>query len=180
MIKRLALGLAAALGLALAALLAYAATRPDSFHIERSVRIAAPANAIYPLIADLHRFNTWNPFNKKDPQVQGRYHGPASGPGAAYDFAGDKSGKGSLTITEATAPEQVRMRLDMSEPMAASNDIRFTLVPQGDATQVTWRMSGATPYLAKVIHVLIDIDRMVGGDFESGLASLKALAELRS
>jgi uncharacterized protein YndB with AHSA1/START domain len=178
MIKKLALGIAGAAGVALAALLAYAATRPDTFSIQRSVRIQAPAEKVYPLIADLHRFNTWNPFDKKDPQIKGSYRGPASGPGSAYDFAGNNEvGKGSLTVTGLTAPRQVTMRLDMSEPMAASNDIAFTLVPQGDATEVTWAMRGASPYLAKVMHVVFDIDRMVGGDFEKGLASLKALAE---
>jgi uncharacterized protein YndB with AHSA1/START domain len=167
-----------ALALAIAALLIYAATRPDTLQVQRSARIAAPAEKIFPLINDMRSFNRWNPYEKKDPQLKGSYSGPAAGPGAAYRFEGNKEvGKGSLEITESAPAALVAMRLDMQEPMAASNSIRFTLQPQGEATEVTWAMQGASPYIAKLFGIFIDMDKMIGRDFEAGLASLKTLAE---
>jgi uncharacterized protein YndB with AHSA1/START domain len=164
--------------LAIAALLIYAAMRPDMLQVQRSARINAPAEKIFPLINDLRSFNRWNPYDKKDPQIKGSYTGPGSGPGAAYRFEGNKEvGKGSLEITESTPGARVAMRLDMTEPMAASNRIQFTLQPQGGGTDVTWAMQGASPYIGKLLGIFIDMDRMIGRDFEAGLASLKTLAE---
>lgn len=166
---------------AVAGVLGFAATRPDTFEIRRTATIQAPAEKIHPLIADLHRFNTWNPFNQKDPQIQGSYRGPASGPGSAYDFRGNQEvGAGSLEILESTAPGKVTMRLTMTEPMPADNTVEFTLVPSGaggTGTDVTWSMRGPSPYIAKLMGLFFNVDRMVGGEFETGLASLKAMAE---
>lgn len=166
-----------ALALALAAVLIYAATRPDTFVLQRSLRIQAPAQKIHGLINDLRQFNTWNPYDRKDPAMQGRYRGPGAGPGARYEFKGNQDvGVGSLEITASSA-QQVSMRLDMSEPMAASNTITFTLAPAGDGTEVTWAMQGACPYFAKLMGVFIDMDTMIGRDFEAGLAALRLRAE---
>lgn len=163
--------------LALAGLLLYAATRPDTFSLQRSTVIQAPPDKLHALINDLHQFNTWNPYDKKDPAMQGRYSGPAAGPGARYAFKGNNEvGEGSLEITAST-PSQVTMRLDMSAPMQASNTIDFTLVPRGSATEVTWAMQGACPFIAKLMGVFINMDAMIGRDFEAGLAGLKAIAE---
>jgi hypothetical protein len=163
---------------AVLALLAYAGTRPDTFSVQRSVRVAAPAEKLYPLINDLHAFNRWNPFNKKDPGIKGSYEGPASGPGASYSFKGDSNvGKGRIEVTGGSAPQQVLMRLTMQEPMAGRNEIEFKLVPQGATTEVTWAMHGPSPYIAKLVGVVFNMDKMIGTDFEAGLASLKALAE---
>lgn len=162
---------------AIAALLLYAATRPDAFRVERSTLIAAPPAKVYGLIVDLHGFNTWNPFSKKDPTTKGSYSGPASGPGAAYAWDGEKTGQGSMQIVEAAAPTKVAMKLDFIKPFEAHNRADFSLVPEGGATRVTWAMHGPLPYLAKVMHVFINMDRMVGSDFEAGLADLKTLAE---
>lgn len=163
--------------LALAGLLLYAATRPDTFSLQRSTVIQAPPDKLHALINDLHQFNTWNPYDKKDPAMQGRYSGPAAGPGARYAFKGNNEvGEGSLEITAST-PNQVTMRLDMSAPMQASNTIDFTLVPRGSATEVTWAMQGACPFIAKLMGVFINMDAMIGRDFEAGLAGLKAIAE---
>jgi len=173
-----AIALAAAV--ALAALLLYAATRPDTMKIERSVRIQANADRIKPLINDMQRFNSWNPFTRKDPAMKGNYRGPASGPGAAYDFDGNKNvGKGSIQIVEPTGPGRVSMTLDMTAPMACHNLIDFSLAPQGAATDVTWTMTGPCPFLGKLMGVVFNMDKMVGRDFENGLASLKTLAEQR-
>lgn len=174
MLKTIALAVVAAL----AALLIYAATRPDTFHVQRSILVQAPAERIHPLIAELPRFNAWNPFNKKDPAIKGSYRGPASGPGSAYDFDGNKDvGKGSLTILDVAPPGQVRMKLDMVAPMEAHNTVTFTLAPKGGATEVTWAMDGESPFIGKVMGVVFNMDRMIGGTFESGLADLKSTAE---
>lgn len=174
MIKTIALVLLAALGL----FLAFAATRPDTFRVERSRVISAPPERVYGLIHDLRQFNTWNPYEKKDPQIQGRYGGPAAGPGARYEFQGNQDvGAGSLEIIDSRAPATVALRLDMTAPMAASNTITFTLRPYGQGTEVTWAMEGASPYFAKLIGIFLDMETMIGRDFEAGLANLKARAE---
>lgn len=163
---------------AVVGVLLYAATRPDTFRVQRSTSIKAPPEKIYPLISDLRRFNTWNPYEKKDPNLKGSYGGAASGKGAVYAFHGNKNvGKGSIEITDTAPPHKVSMRLTMVEPMEARNNIEFTLEPNGEGTKVTWAMHGHSSYFAKIIHLVFNMDRMVGGDFEAGLASLKAVAE---
>jgi carbon monoxide dehydrogenase subunit G len=172
--------IAIAAAVALAALLLYAASRPDTMKIERSVSIQADAERIKPLINDIKRFNTWNPYNHKDPTMKGSYRGPTIGPGAAYDFDGNKNvGKGSIQIVEPTGPDRVSMTLDMTAPMACHNLIDFKLAPRGATTDVTWSMTGPCPFLGKLMGVIFNMDKMVGRDFETGLASLKTLAEQR-
>ena len=162
---------------AVSGLLLFAATRPDTFQVQRSIRIKATPERLFPMINDLHQFNTWNPYNKKDPAMQGTYRGPASGPGAGYDFQGNKEvGKGSIRIVD-SAPRKVTMKLDMLEPFEGHNTIEFSLAPQGDATDVTWAMHGPSPFVAKVVGVFMNMDRMIGRDFEAGLVDLKARAE---
>jgi hypothetical protein len=157
--------------------LAYASTLPDRFQVQRSLSIRASPDKIFPLINDLHAFNTWNPFDKKDPSIKGNYSGPASGTGAIYAFESGIAGTGRVEILGAAAPSKVTMRLLMSKPIAADNRVTFTLEPEGDATQVTWTMDGGLPFVGKLIHLVINMDKMVGNDFDSGLADLKALAE---
>jgi hypothetical protein len=167
-----------ALGLGL--VLAFAAAQPDTFRVERTASINAPADRLYPLINDLHQFNTWNPFEKGDPAAKGEYRGPAVGPGAAYDFYGGKSGKGSISIVNAAPPSSVTMKLDMLEPMEGHNVVEFTIAPRGAAAEVTWAMHGPRPFVSKLIGVFLNMDRMIGSQFEAGLAGLKAKAELAS
>jgi hypothetical protein len=162
----------------IAAVLLFATTGPDTFRFQRTASIVAPPEKIFPFINDLQRFNTWNPYEKKDPNMKGAYSGPGAGKGAAYAFAGNKDvGKGSIEITESSPPNQVSMRLTMLEPFEARNNVEFTLQPRGETTDVTWAIEGAVPYFMKIVHLFINMDRMVGRDFETGLASLKALAE---
>lgn len=164
----------------LAALLLYAASKPDTFTVRRSALIQAPADKLHPLINDLHQFNTWNPYNLKDPKIQGSYRGPASGPGAGYDFQGNKDvGKGSIQITD-SAPTQILMKLDMIEPFEGHNNVAFTLAPQGQATEVSWAMSGPSPFMFKLVGIFMNMDQMIGRDFEAGLKNLKAKAEQAS
>jgi hypothetical protein len=167
------LALAAAVGL----LLVYAATRPGSFQIARSASINCTPDQLFPLISDLKSVNTWNPYALRDPNAKASYSGPASGKGAAHAFEGPKSGTGRLEIVDATAPAQVTMRLTMVKPMQADNTVRFTLEPRGHSTTVTWAMDGKTPFLGKIVSLFLDCDRMVGKDFEEGLANLRLMAE---
>lgn len=160
----------------IAAVLVAAANRPDNFRVVRSTTVKADAGKLHPLINDLHQFNTWNPFERKDPDIKGEYRGPVAGPGAAYHFEGGKSGSGSLRVVD-SAPQQVTMELHMLKPMEGRNRIVFTLQPQGNATEVTWAMDGPMPFVSKLITMFVDMDRMIGGDFENGLATLKQRAE---
>lgn len=159
-----------------AVVLAVAARRPGAFRVGRSVRIAAPPGRIEPFIADLRRFNSWNPFAKGQP-VQITYTGPERGIGAGYDFVGSAAtGRGQLVIVDA-APDKVRMRLAMVAPIRCENELEFLLVPGVDGTEVTWAMHGVSPFVAKLMGLVINTDRMVGREMETGLAALKAQAE---
>jgi hypothetical protein len=174
MLKLIGVGAAVVIG----AVLVLAAMRPDTFQVRRSASISAAPDKIFPLINDLHRFNSWNPFEKKDPNLKGSYSGPESGKGARYAFEGNGNvGKGTLEILDSVPASNVTMALRMLEPFEVRNTVDFVLQPKGGTTEVTWAMHGPVPYLAKIIHLFIDMDRMVGTEFEAGLASLKTLAE---
>jgi uncharacterized protein YndB with AHSA1/START domain len=163
---------------AIALLLVYAATRPDRFRIQRTAVIKAPAARIFALIDNLESFNHWNPYQRKDPGMKGRYSGPASGVGAAYAWDGSKVGAGRMEIVASEAPSRVTMQLDFDRPFKAHNTAEFTLQAEGDAvTIVTWAMQGPSPYISKLIGVVFNMDRVVGKDFEAGLANLRALTE---
>ncbi|HJZ34074.1 MAG TPA: SRPBCC family protein, partial [Hyphomicrobiaceae bacterium] len=169
---------AIALVVLVVALVAYAATKPDAFRVQRSTGINAPAERIFPLIANLKSMNTWNPFVEPDPAIKIAYSGPDSGKGAAHTWSGNsKVGEGRLEITDAAPSSRVTMRLDMLKPMKASNLVEFTLQPTGASTAVSWAMSGRQPFMAKLMTVFIDCDKMVGSQFEKGLGKLKAIAE---
>ena len=167
----------AALAVVIAAVLAYAATRPDRFQVARSTSIQASAEKIFPLINDLHSFNSWNPFATMDPDQKGTYSGPPSGKGAGYAFESAKAGSGRIEIADAAPPSRVTMKLIMTRPLQADNRVAFTLEPQGEATRVTWAMDGEVPFIGKVIHLFLDMDKMVGQQFAAGLAELKVKAE---
>ena len=163
---------------ALAVLLIFAATRPDTFRVERSERIQATPEKIFPMINDLHRFNTWNPYEKKDPSVKGQYAGSASGPGASYSWDSDKVGAGSMTIQD-SSPARITMQLHFLKPFEAKNTAEFTLQSAGDATQVTWAMQGPANFMSKLMQTFSLMDKMVGKDFADGLVNLKIMAEGR-
>jgi uncharacterized protein YndB with AHSA1/START domain len=173
MLKTLLLIVAAAV----AALLIYAATKPDSFRLSRSATIAAPPDKVFALINDLRQFNTWNPFAKMEPTVAITYDATSAGVGGAYQWKGDKTGEGRMQITESVPAQRVSAKLDFSKPFEAHNVVEFTVQPQGRGSTVTWAMHGPMPYLNRVMTIFFDMDKTVGKDFESGLANLKALAE---
>ena len=173
--KRILLGLLAAIVL----FLGYAATRPDTFHVERSASIAAPPAAVWPHLVDFHRWQAWSPWEKLDPDLKRTYSGSASGKGAVYAWEGNaKVGKGRMEITDPTTPSLITIKLDFLAPFEAHNIAEFSLEPEGDATKVTWTMTGPSPYFpAKIMQVFISMDSMVGKDFEKGLANLGTAAE---
>jgi len=161
------------------ALLAYAATRPDTFRVERVATIKAPPEKVFALINDLRRWESWSPWEKKDPAMRRSFGGDAtSGRGAAYAWEGNSDvGQGRMEIAESVAPSRVRIRLDFVKPFEAHNIVDFTLEPKGEATNVTWAIHGPSPYISKLVGVFYNMDTMIGKDFEAGLASLKTVAE---
>ena len=169
---------AAVLLVAIAAILVLAAMKPDTFRVERTASIKAPPEKIFPLISDFDNWGAWSPYEKKDPNMKRTRSGAANGKGAVYAWDGDKNvGKGRMEIAEASPPSKVSLKLDFERPFEAHNIVNFTMEPKGDATSVTWAMQGPVPYMAKIAHVIFNMDRMVGRDFEAGLANLKTLAE---
>lgn len=167
--------------LAVAGILIYAAMQPDNFRIERSTTVNAPPERIYPHIVDFRRWGAWSPWEKKDLAMQRTFSGADSGVGAAYGWEGNKNvGSGRMEITEATAPGKVVIRLEFLKPFAATNTAEFTLQPQGGSTTVNWAMHGKSNFLSKVMCVFMNMDKMVGPDFEAGLASLKVAAETQA
>lgn len=163
--------------LVIAAILAYAAFKPDSFSLQRTTVIAAPPEKIFALINDLHAFNTWNPFAVGDPSLKLDYQGAAAGKGAGYSWRGDKAGIGRMEISESTPSSKVTMQLHFTKPMESNNIVDFTLEPQANATQVTWAMRGPMNYMSKLMTTFISMDKMVGSQFEAGLSTLKSLVE---
>ena len=161
-----------------AVILVLAAMKPDTFRIQRSITIAAPPEKIFPLLNDFHNWPGWSPWEKKDPAMERTLSGAASGKGAAYAWEGNKDvGRGSMEIVESIPPSKLTIRLDFVKRFEAHNIVDFTLTPDGGATRVSWAMHGPAPFMSKLIQVFVDMERMVGPDFEAGLASLKALAE---
>ena len=160
------------------ALLGYAATRPDSFRVERSTTINAPAEAIFPLIDDYRRWAAWSPWETRDPAMKKTYSGAASGSGAVYEWAGNSDvGTGRMETTESVAPSKITVDLHFMKPFEARNTAEFILTDQGGSTTVTWAMYGPSPFISKVMGLFVSMDKMVGGDFETGLAALKTVAE---
>lgn len=168
------------IALLIAGVLVYAATRPDSFRVERTARIEAPPDKVFPLVNDLRAWNSWSPYDKKDPAVKRTLSGAASGPGAVYEWDGNKDiGQGRMEILAATPPSKVTLQLDFLKPFQARNTAEFTLQANGTATDVTWALYGPSPYISKLMGLVFNMDRMIGNDFEVGLANLKRVAEQR-
>ncbi len=166
---------------AVAGLLIYAALKPDDFRVQRSIAIKAPPDKVLALVGDLHGWTAWSPYEKKDPGMKRTYSGAAAGKGAIYEWDGDKNvGRGRMEIVE-TTPSKVTIKLDFFAPFEAHNTAEFTARPLGDkggdSTAVTWSMYGPSPYMAKVMQTVMNMDKMIGTDFEAGLQSLKTVAE---
>jgi hypothetical protein len=162
---------------AIGGILLYAATKPDSFRVQRTVLISAPPDKIFPLINDIKAWTVWSPYEKKDPAMKRAYGAVTAGKGATYAWEGDKNvGQGSMEIVE-SSPRKIVLKLDFLKPFEAHNMGEFVLEPKGDSTSVTWAIYGPSPYMSKVVGTFMNIDDMIGRDFEKGLADLKAAAE---
>lgn len=157
-------------------LLAFAATKPDTFNVERSTTINAAPQTVHALIDNFRNWDRWSPWEKRDPNMQRKYSGADSGVGAAYEWQGNSDvGQGRMEITE-SSPSKLVITLDFIAPMEASNVTVFELTPHDAATHVRWSMSGRNNFISKIMHVFMDMDAMIGGDFEKGLAGMKTAA----
>jgi uncharacterized protein YndB with AHSA1/START domain len=170
--------IAIVLAVAIAVVLILAATKPDTFRIERSAVINAPAEKIFTVLSDFHQWGGWSPWEHKDPDMKRTYSGPERGKGAVYGWEGDKNvGTGRMEILEANTPSKLAIKLDFFKPFEAHNTAEFTMLPQGNGTNVHWVMHGPSNFMSKVMGVFMNFDKMVGKDFEQGLANLKRLTE---
>ncbi len=162
----------------IAATLVYAATRPATFRVERSIVINAPPAKIFPHINGFHQWEAWSPWDKIDPAMKRSYSGADSGKGAVYGWEGNKDvGQGRMEIVESTPSSGLLIKIDFMKPFEGHNMVQFTLVPQGDATKVTQTMYGPSPFMARLMGLFFSMDKMVGQKYEEGLASLKAIVE---
>ena len=181
MIKTIVIAVVVLLVVPLAAILVFAATKPDTFRVQRAASIQAPPERIFPLINDFHRWGSWSPYEKLDPAMKRTYSGTTNGKGAVYEWDSDgKAGRGRMEITDTSAPSKVAIKLDFFKPFESHNMVEFTIEPKGDSTNVTWAMHGPNLYIGKVMSIFFNMDNMIGKDFETGLANIKALAEQKS
>jgi uncharacterized protein YndB with AHSA1/START domain len=159
-------------------MIAYAVTRPDTFRIARSALVKAPPEKIFAVVNDLRGWKAWSPYERKDPDMARTFEGPSAGKGAVYAWDGNRNvGQGRMEIIDVSVPSRVVIKLDFMRPFEAHNTATFTLAPVGDATSVTWAMDGPAQFVGKVMGIFFDLDKMIGRDFEAGLANLKALVE---
>ena len=154
------------------------AMRPSEYRVARTATIAAPAPAVFAQVNDFHKWDAWNPWAKLDPAMKQAYEGATAGIGAIYTWAGNSEvGEGRMTLTESRPSDLVRIRLEFLKPFATTSTAEFSFKPEGDHTAVTWSMTGKVNFMAKVVHLFMDMDRMIGGNFEKGLAQLKSVVE---
>ena len=154
------------------------AMQPSEFSVTRSATISAPPAAVFAQVNDFRSWEAWSPWAKKDPDARNSFEGPASGTGAVFKWSGNQEvGEGSMTLTESRPNELIRMRLDFVKPMEDTADVEFHFQPQNDQTVVTWTMSGENNFIGKIFCLFMDMDEMIGGDFEQGLANMKSVVE---
>ena len=170
--------IAVILAVAIAAVLILAATKPTTLRVQRSVSINAPPELIFSLISDFHQWVTWSPYEQKDPAMKRTYSGTERGRGAVYAWDGDKNvGSGRMEILDVSAPSKIVIKLDFFKPFEGHNTAEFTMLPQGDGTHVTWLMHGPANFMSRLIQVFMNLDNLIGKDFEAGLANLKTITE---
>jgi len=158
--------------------LIFVATRPSDFRVTRAGRIAAPAEVVFANVNDLHKWEAWSPWAKMDPNAKSAFSGPESGPGASMTWSGNKKvGEGRMTITDSRPHDVIRLKLEFLRPFKATNAAEFTFKPEGGQTQVTWTMSGKNNFMGKAFGLFVDCEKMVGRDFEKGLANLNSASQ---
>jgi carbon monoxide dehydrogenase subunit G len=174
MLKKALFGLLALVGVVLVA----AVLQPDDFRVERQITVQAPPEKVFALVDDFRQWPAWSPWEKLDPAMKRTLGGPATGKGATYAWEGNADvGRGRMEITDSAAPSRVAIKLDFIEPFASSNTTEFSFDPAGAGTRVIWVMRGPMPFISKLMSLFVSMDRMIGKDFEAGLANLKATAE---
>ena len=170
--------IAVVLAIVIAVVLILAAAKPDTFSVQRGATMKAQPEKIFSLINDFHQWGKWSPWENRDPAMTRSFSGAESGQGAVYAWEGNKNvGSGRMEILDVATPSKIIIKLDFLKPFEAHNTAEFTMLPQGDATSVNWVMHGPAPFLSKMMQVFMNMDKMIGKDFEAGLANLKRLAE---
>ena len=166
------------LAVAVTGFLGVVATRPSGYRVARTARIAAPPAAVFAQVNDFHKWDAWNPWARIDPAMKQGYEGAPAGAGAVYTWAGNREvGEGRMTITESRPGELVRIQMQFFKPFAGTSVAEFRFIPEGDRTTVRWSMEGEANFIAKAIHMFVDMDRMIGGNFDKGLAQMKSVLE---
>jgi uncharacterized protein YndB with AHSA1/START domain len=170
--------IAIVLAIAIAIVLILAATKPSTFSVRRATAVKAPPERIFSLINDFHQWGSWSPYENKDPAMKRTFSGAESGKGAVYGWDGNNNvGSGRMEILDTSVPSKIAIKLDFFRPFEGHNTAEFTMLPQGDATNVTWLMHGPASFMSRLMQVFINLDHMIGKDFEVGLANLKTLTE---
>ncbi len=154
------------------------AMRPADFRIERKATINAPAERVFALVNDFHEWTKWSPWEQRDPNLKREYSGPSAGPGASYHWVGNNQvGEGRMTITDSQPARSIRITLEFLKPFAATNTTDYTFTPNGSGTEVSWAMTGQNNFMMKAMHMVMNMDKMLGADFDKGLAAMKVAAE---
>jgi len=167
-----------ALAVVVVVLVIIVALQPSKFRVARSTTISAPAPAVFAQVNDFHKWEAWNPWGKVDPAMKQTYEGAPAGTGAIYTWVGNKKvGEGRMTITESRPSDLVRVKLEFMKPFAATNTAEFSFNPEGNQTAVTWSMTGENNFVAKAVHLFMNMDKVIGDQFEKGLADMKAAVE---
>jgi hypothetical protein len=167
-----------ALAVIVVVLVVIIALQPGEFRVARSATISAPAPEVFTQVNDFHKWEAWNPWGKIDPAMRQTYEGARAGAGAIYTWTGNNEvGEGRMTIIESRPSDLIRIKLEFFKPFAATNLAEFTFKPEGDQTATTWSMTGEKNFMAKAIHLFISMDKMIGGQFEKGLADMKSAVE---
>jgi len=175
--KKIVLRITAGLVILIAALLIFASTKPDTFHVERSATINSSPEILFPLIDNFHNWNYWSPYENLDPAMKKTFSGAENGKGAVYAWEGNsKVGTGRMEILD-TSIFRITIKLDFFKPFEGHNITEFILEPDREKTKVTWAMHGPNSFIGKIMHVFFSMDKMVGKDFETGLLNLKSFAE---
>jgi hypothetical protein len=178
MFKKIVLGTLIVLALVVLVFLGIVAVQPADFRVSRSAEVAAPAGVVFAQVNDFHNWEGWSPWAKLDPNAKNSFEGPSSGTGAKFAWSGnDQVGEGRMTITDSRPNESVQIKLDFVKPFESTCMTDFAFKPQGEQTSVTWTMSGRHSFMEKAFCLFMDMDKMVGGDFEKGLAQMKTIAE---
>jgi len=176
--KRMLISILAVVAAAIVVFLIAASRQPDTFRVARSATISAPPSVVFDQVDNFHNWQRWSPFVEYDPNMTITYSGPESGVGASMAWSGNsKAGQGKMTIAECHPGELIRINLEFTKPFAASNIAEFTFQPQGNETSTTWSMVGANPFMFKMMHLVMNMDKMVGNDFSRGLGKLKTISE---